>query len=69
MVPKISRGQGFRGALNYILDEGRKATGEKEPELLAGNLDGRDARSLAAEFAAVRQLRPDVGSDQDTCKF
>lgn len=60
MVPKISRGQGFRGALNYILDEGRKATGEKRPELLAGNLDGRDARTLAAEFAAVRQLRPDV---------
>lgn len=60
MVPKISRGQGFRGALNYILDEGRKATGEKRPELLAGNLEGHDARTLAAEFAAVRQLRPDV---------
>lgn len=60
MVPKISRGQGFRGALNYILDEGRKATGEKKPELVAGNLDGRDARTLAAELATVRALRPDV---------
>lgn len=60
MVPKISRGQGFRGALNYILDEGHKATGEKKPEVLAGNVDGRDARTLAAEFAAVRQLRPDI---------
>ena len=60
MVPKISRGQGFRGALNYILDEGRKATGEKKPELVAGNLDGRDARTLAAELATIRQLRPDV---------
>ena len=60
MVPKISRGQGFRGALNYILDEGCKATGEKKPELVAGNLDGRDARTLAAELATIRQLRPDV---------
>lgn len=60
MVPKISRGQGFRGALNYILDEGRKATGEKKPELVAGNLDGRDARTLAAELATIRALRPDV---------
>jgi hypothetical protein len=60
MKAKVSRGGGFRGALNYVLDVGEEATHDKEVEWVAGNMTGRDPRELSAEFAAVRQLRPDI---------
>jgi hypothetical protein len=60
MKNNISRGQGFRGLLNYVLDEGAKATGEKKPEIVGGNMVGSDAKSLANEFSASRKLRPDI---------
>jgi hypothetical protein len=50
---KISRGTGFRGALNYDFDhDGGRIVG--------GNMGGTDPRSLAAEFAITRKLRPDI---------
>lgn len=54
MKAKISRGGGFRGLLDYALQK------EKNAERVAGNLSGETPRELAAEFSAVRQLRPDI---------
>jgi len=50
---KVSRGGGFRGALNYVFDASKNA------ELVGGNMSG-DAAACSREFAAVRQLRPDI---------
>lgn len=60
MKAKVSRGGGFRGALNYIFDEGKKATGNKQPEVVGGNMAGRNAGQLSNEFATTRALRPGV---------
>lgn len=54
MIAKITRGKGFRGALQYVLDV------EHRPEIIGGNMAGRDVGELAREFTHVRQLRPDV---------
>lgn len=57
-MQKISRGRGFRGALNYAFD---RDSADAEPgRLLGGNMSGQDARQLAAEFGQVRRLRPDI---------
>lgn len=60
MKAKVVRGAGFRGALDYALDEGVGATQKKNPEIVGGNMSGRTARALAQEFGAVRRLRPDI---------
>ena len=60
MKAKVSRGGGFRGALNYVFDAGSEATHTKNAERVAGNMAGDSPRELAQEFAAVRQLRPDI---------
>jgi hypothetical protein len=53
MKGKVIRGSGFRGVLNYILDE------DKAARIIGGNMLGDDAESLAKEFSHVRQIRPD----------
>lgn len=53
MIQNIVKGRGFRGALDYVL-------GKDGAERLTGTVDGQTPRELAAEFRAVRQLRPDV---------
>lgn len=53
MKAKIKRGSGFRGTLDYVLGKG-------EAEQVAGTMAGSDARLLAQEFGALRQLRPDI---------
>jgi len=53
MKGKIVRGKGFRGCLNYLLAQ------HKGAKIIGGNMTGRDPKSLAKEFAAVRKLRPD----------
>lgn len=60
MKAKVSRGGGFRGALNYVFDVGPHATHTKNSERVGGNMAGQAPRELAAEFSAVRQLRPDI---------
>jgi hypothetical protein len=60
MKANITRGGGFRGALNYVFDVGPEATNEKNAELVGGNMSGTDPMSLSREFAVVRQLRPDI---------
>lgn len=53
MKAKVVRGGGFRGALNY-------AFGKDEGVIVGGNMANNSPRTLAAEFAASRKLRPDV---------
>lgn len=60
MKAKVSRGSGFRGALSYLFDEGKKAAGNKNPEVVGGNLSGRTSWELSKEFGITRALRPDV---------
>ena len=54
MKAKVARGGGFRGLLDYVLNE------DKTPDLVAGTLAGDNPRDLAREFGAVRRLRPDI---------
>jgi hypothetical protein len=61
MKAKVTRGTGFRGALQYVFDIGPRATGSKEPEIVAGTMAGLDPQALAKEFSLVRQRRPDIG--------
>ena len=53
MIAKAVKGRGFRGALAYDLskDEGR---------ILDTNMAGEGVRELAAEFGAIRKLRPNL---------
>lgn len=60
MKPKITRGAGFRGLFNYIMDEGARAVGDKRPEWIGGTMGGQDARELSREIEQVRTLRPDI---------
>jgi hypothetical protein len=40
MKAKVSRGGGFRGALNYVFDVGKEATHTKNAERVGGNMAG-----------------------------
>lgn len=60
MKAKVTRGSGFRGALNYILDQGPDATGNKKPEIVGGNVEAGDAKEMSKQFAITRLLRTDV---------
>lgn len=53
MIPKITKGNGFRGLCDY-LEKQEKA------HLIGGNMAGENARELAAEFGEVRRLRPEL---------
>ena len=69
MKASVSRGGGFLGALNYVFDEGPKATGDKKPERCGGNMSGTTPQALAAEFAVTRQLRPDIAKPVWHCSL
>ncbi len=57
-MQRISRGRGFRGALDYAFERDSK---DAEPgRLLGGNMSGQNARQLATEFGQVRRTRPDI---------
>lgn len=60
MKSNVTRGGGFRGALNYAFDVGQDATGDKNPELIGGTMSGTDPRALAAEFGHTRRLRTEI---------
>jgi hypothetical protein len=53
MKTKVVRGAGFRGWSDYALDNKGKGA-----EIIGGNMDGTDSRSLSAEFGLFRELRP-----------
>lgn len=52
MIAKISKGNGFLGALKYIYG--------KNAESIGGNMAGKTAKALADEFGVTRQLRADI---------
>lgn len=53
MIAKQTKGRGFRGTVNYVLEkEGGK--------LIGGNMLGETPRELSAEFAESRKLRPNL---------
>ncbi len=54
MIAKMAKGGGFRGALEYDLQEGKSI-------LLDTNLSGQTPRAMARELGEVRQLRPTLG--------
>lgn len=54
MKANISRGNGFRGLANYILDK------VKDAEFLGGNIISNTSKDLAKEFSVCRKLRPEV---------
>jgi hypothetical protein len=58
MIAKLpSRyGHGFRGVLNYVLDQGR----HRGAEVTGGTMAGQSPRDLGREFAFTRSLRPEV---------
>lgn len=60
MKAKVKRGKGFRGTLNYVLDEGKKRTGDKDALIVGGNMSFNNAKDLAREFRFSRELRTDV---------
>ena len=53
MKAKISKGAGFRGVVNYLLDKERG-------EIIGGNMAATTQAGLSAEFGAVRTMRPDI---------
>lgn len=57
-MQKVSRGCGFRGALNYAFDRDSKDV--ESGRLLGGNMDGSTPLELSSEFAIARQVRPDI---------
>lgn len=56
-MQKISRGRGFRGALDYAFD---REAGKEKGALIGGNMSCCTPRELASEFGAARKLRPDI---------
>ena len=54
MIAKLSKGRGFRGALEYDLNK-------EKGEILSTNMAGKTPRALAAEFGEIRKLRPNLG--------
>ena len=57
MIAKITRGNSFKGAARYILDERRGLDHDHQPEIIAANMAGRRSSELTREFEAVRQQR------------
>lgn len=53
MIAKAVKGRGFRGVLNYDLNE-------EKGEMLETNMAGQNARELAQEFGEIRKLRPNL---------
>ena len=49
MIPKINRGNGFRGVLDYALKK-------EKGHLIGGNMIGENPRELAMEFGITRKL-------------
>jgi len=54
MIAKISKGRGFRGVLQYLLQNNRS-------KIVGGNMAGKNIRSLTTEFGYVRKMRESLG--------
>jgi hypothetical protein len=60
MKAKISRGHSFKGAVNYILDIGKKAAHTKEPEIISSNMSAEYMQDFTKEFVHISNLREDI---------
>lgn len=60
MKAKISRGHSFKGAVNYILDIGKKATHTKESEIISSNMSAEYMQEFTKEFIHISNLREDI---------
>lgn len=60
MIAKLTKGKGFRGALNYLM-EGKRDERTQRGFIIASNLAGTTPRTMAKEFGAFRQLRSRLG--------
>lgn len=61
MKGNITKGNSFRGGLEYLLGPGEKNhPGRAVPVMGAGNVLGTNPRDLARQFAASRRLRPGI---------
>lgn len=56
-MSRAKRGGSFRGVLDYAITREGKA---QKGVIVGGNMSGATPRELAAEFGAVRKLRPDI---------
>lgn len=63
MKAKVTRGSGFRGALNYLFGDNKNA------QIVGGNMSGLDPRQLSSEFSASRKLRPDIAKPVWQCSL
>lgn len=61
MIVKSIKGKGFRGLLDYVLTGSIDGTDQQRAVVIGGNMAGTTARELAAEFGALRKLRPQLG--------
>lgn len=59
MIVKISKGNGFRGVVEYLLRIGK--THDEHSAIIGGNMAGKSPRELAHEFGGFRKLRPTLG--------
>lgn len=57
-MQKISRGRGFAGVLSYVFEGEDRTPGHGR--IIGGNMAGTDKNTLAREFRAVANLRPDI---------
>lgn len=53
MIGNLTKGRGFRGAIEYVLNP-------EKGILIGGNMDGKTPKELAKEFAESRSLNPDL---------
>ena len=56
-MQKVSRGRGFRGALNYAFE---RRDGKDQGDLIGGNMAGTTINQLSKEFGRFRKLREDI---------
>lgn len=52
MIPKHTKGSGFRGLCDYLLGGGKDNQPERA-QVIGGNMASSDARGLASEFGAI----------------
>jgi hypothetical protein len=57
-MDKVSRGKGFRGLLDYLLE--REGEAPTPGRLIGGNMGAETPSRLAAEYRAIANLRPDI---------
>lgn len=59
-MDRISRGSGFHGTTSYLQDGSKSKPREYSGIVIGGNVTSRDAKRIAQELAATKNIRPDV---------